>query len=373
MWYLGLMSGTSMDGIDIAALKTDGETIESFGPTGQRAYTAQERALLTEAMADAQAVTDRSARPGCLAEAEAMITHVHAGLIAQFLQQEEIEPRDVAAVGFHGQTLLHRPEKHLTIQIGDGDALADQTGMRVVWDMRAADVAAGGQGAPLVPVYHRALAVKSSVALPCVIVNLGGVANVTFITASEMIAFDTGPANALMDDWMLQRTGVPMDRDGAAAAAGRVWQDRVDTALNHPFLSLTPPKSVDRHDFDKAATSLTEGLSTEDGAATLAAFSVACLARARAHLPEPPLAWIMTGGGARNPTIVHMLGEALAPARVHAAESLGWETEFVEAQAFAYLAARSLKGLPLTYSGTTGVDRPLTGGRLSDPRLAKSA
>jgi anhydro-N-acetylmuramic acid kinase len=364
--YLGLMSGTSMDGIDIAALRTDGSTIEGFGPVGQRAYSADERGLLSRAMIDAQGLTDRAARTGVLADAEGMITKAHAELVARFLHDNSISISDVCAVGFHGQTVLHRPEKRLTVQIGEGASLAELTGVPVVWDMRAADVAAGGQGAPLVPVYHQALALGAQLKSPWVIVNLGGVGNVTYGDDKTLLAFDTGPANALLDDWMQRHTGDPIDRDGKAAAEGRVAKARIVEALQHPFLDQPPPRSADRHDFDVAAARLTEGLSLQDGAATLTAYSAACLEAAVRHFPMTPESWVITGGGARNPVLMQMLSEML-PGAILKAESLGWQAEYIEAQAFAYLAARSLKGWPLTFPGTTGVNAPLTGGLVSKP------
>ncbi|MEM8876803.1 MAG: anhydro-N-acetylmuramic acid kinase [Pseudomonadota bacterium] len=366
MLYLGTMSGTSMDGIDIAAIETDGDAVSGFGPVAQRAFEAKERALLVRAIEDAKGLKVREARPGALAEAEAMVTDAHVVLVAEFLRENEIHPESVSAVGFHGQTVLHRPEAQLTVQIGDGAALASRTGLRTVWDLRAADVAAGGQGAPLVPIYHRALVRNVRVETPCAVVNLGGVGNVSYVDGETLLAFDTGPANALVDDWMLRNAGVAMDINGATASKGRVQEDRIATALDAPYFALSPPKSVDRYDFDSLVDGLTEGLSVEDGAATLTAFSAACMARAVEHLPHAPETWVMTGGGARNPTFMAMLADRL-PGSVYAASHFGWQTEHIEAQAFAYLAARSLRGLPLTFPGTTGIATPMTGGVVSEP------
>lgn len=366
MLYLGTMSGTSMDGIDIAAVETDGDAVPGFGPVGQRAYTSDERALLVRAIEDARTIQTRSDRPGAVAEAEAMVTDAHVALIAAFLRDNAIPPGTVAALGFHGQTVLHRPELRLTVQIGDGQTLADRTGLKTVWDLRAADVADGGQGAPLVPVYHRALVRAGRIQSPCVVVNLGGVGNVSYIDGETLIAFDTGPANALVDDWMLRHKGVAMDVGGVTAATGRVHEDRIWTALEAPFFGLPPPKSVDRHDFDGLAAALTGGLSVEDGAATLTAFTAASMARAAGDMPQPPGTWVITGGGARNPTLMAMLAGRL-PGRVQSASDFGWQTEHIEAQAFGYLAARSLGGLPLTFPGTTGVAVPTCGGIVSEP------
>lgn len=253
---IGLMSGTSLDGVDVALIETDGESVAAFGPDLTLPYDARDRALFTQALEEAHALTDRDARPGILAEAERRLTERHAQALAAFFDAHPGH-RDVAALGFHGQTVLHRPEIGLTVQIGDGPALARAVrtltgapGPTLVYDLRAADVAAGGQGAPLVPVYHRALARGLSLPGPLLVLNLGGVANITFIDGeANPIACDTGPANALIDDFMKARTGVPLDRDGAAAAMGRVDEAALVRLLDHPFFARRPPKSLDRNDF----------------------------------------------------------------------------------------------------------------------------
>ena len=217
---IGLMSGTSLDGVDVALIETDGERIAGFGPTGYRPYSDEERALLRQALQEGAALTDRTARPGVLAEAEAFVTRVHAETVETFLATEHIDKSGIAIVGFHGQTVLHRPAARLTVQLGDGAALARRLGMSVVYDFRAADVAAGGQGAPLVPVFHQALARDLDRPHPIAVLNVGGVANVTFVDGGDPIACDTGPGNALIDDFMRARTGAPLDRDGDQAAQG---------------------------------------------------------------------------------------------------------------------------------------------------------
>ena len=361
---IGLMSGTSLDGVDVALIETDGEGIGRFGPTSYRAYTDGERDLLRKALADAVPMTDRNARPGVLADAEQLVTRAHAEAVTSFLQANNLSPADIDVIGFHGQTVLHRPEQKLTVQIGDGHALAGTLAMPVVFDLRAADVAAGGQGAPLVPVYHRALVRKLNDAGPAVVVNIGGVANVTYIDGETLIACDTGPGNALLDDFMLRRTGDAVDRDGRTAATGHADQGWIARALDRPFFLLPPPKSLDRNDF---AALTVDGLNTEDGAATLTAFTTASIARIAPMLPKPPASWIVVGGGASNPTLMAMLSKRLAPAAVVRGSDVGWSGDAVEAQAFAYMAARSLKGLPLTFPGTTGVPAALTGGVLAKP------
>jgi anhydro-N-acetylmuramic acid kinase len=366
---IGLMSGTSLDGVDVALLTTDGERVGGFGPTGYRAYSAAERALLREALSAATALSHRDARPGLIKDAERLVTDAHAEAVAALLAQHRLARSDIDVVGFHGQTVLHRPAERLTVQIGDGAALARTLGLPVVFDLRAADVAAGGQGAPLVPVYHRALVRHLEVQQldrqgPAAVLNIGGVANITYIDGDTLIACDTGPGNALLDDFMLRTTGEAVDRDGAHAARGRVDENWITRALDHPFFKAPPPKSLDRNDFGAFTV---EGMTTEDGAATLTAFTAASIAKIVDVLPKSPSDWIVVGGGANNPTLMAMLTARLAPASVTQGNDLGWMGDAIEAQAFAYLAVRSLKGLPLTFPGTTGVPRPLIGGVLAKP------
>ncbi len=359
---LGLMSGTSMDGVDAALIETDGAGRVVFGPFASFAYSEEDRALLRAALAEAVALTDRAARPGVLAEAERLVIERHAEAVAAFLRAEGVALASVDVIGFHGQTVLHRPQARLTVQIGDGAALARQLGIDVVFDMRAADVAAGGQGAPLVPVFHQALARAAGLPGHVVVANIGGVANITSLApGGDPLAGDTGPGNALLDDLMLERTGAAIDRDGACAARGRVDDAALAALTAHPFFAAPLPKSLDRNAFSRAAVA---ALSTEDAAATRTAFTAETLAGAVRALPTPADLVVVCGGGARNPTLMRMLA-ARAPCRVAAAEEFGWSAEAMEAQAFASLAVRSLKGLPLTFPTTTGVARPLAGGALA--------
>jgi len=279
------------------------------------------------------------------------------------LEEAELAPSDIALVGFHGQTILHRPSERRTWQIGDGATLARVTGIAVVNDFRAADVAAGGQGAPFVPLYHQVLA--RGMTRPVVVVNIGGVANVTFVgVKDELMAFDTGPGNAAIDDWAFAHTGEPVDRDGRLARAGRVDEAVLADLLDNPRFRQLPPKSLDRLDFPMSAV---EGLSAADGAATLTAFTAAAIARAQEHLPQTPKAWIICGGGRHNPVLMEAL-RARLPGDVMAAEDVGWRGDYLEAEAFAYLAVRSVKGLPLSLPSTTGVPHPMTGGVLHRPQ-----
>jgi anhydro-N-acetylmuramic acid kinase len=363
---IGLMSGTSLDGVDVALIETDGERIASFGPTGYRPYRDDEQDLLRRALQEGAALTDRSARPGILAEADAFVTGAHAETVASFLARERIDKSGVAIVGFHGQTVLHRPAARLTVQIGDGAALARRLGLTVAYDFRAADVAAGGQGAPLVPVFHQALARGLNRPHPIAVLNIGGVANVTFVDGGDPIACDTGPGNALIDDFMRARTGAPLDRDGDQAARGHVDDAFIERVLADGFFSRPYPKSLDRNAFAFAHIGLPH-FSVADGAATLSALTAASVARIVPHLPAAPRSWIVAGGGARNPILMRMLAERLEPATVETADAVGWSSQSIEAQAFAYLAVRCLRRLPLTFPATTGVSLPTLGGVIARP------
>jgi anhydro-N-acetylmuramic acid kinase len=278
------MSGTSLDGVDVALIETDGVGIDGFGPSGYRAYSEDERALLQQALREGAGLTSRSARPGVLAEAEAFVTRVHAETVEDFLAAERIDRAEVAVVGFHGQTVLHRPERGLTVQIGDGAALARRLFMTVVHDFRAADVAAGGQGAPLVPVFHQALARGLARPHPIAVLNVGGVANVTWVDGGDPIACDTGPGNALIDDFMRARTGAPLDRDGDQAAKGRVHEDFIARVLADGFFERACPKSLDRNAFAFVNLGLPD-FSVADGAATLSALTASAVGRILPHVP----------------------------------------------------------------------------------------
>ncbi len=388
MRALGLMSGTSLDGIDVAFIETDGDGVLVRGPAETFPYDAGMRKLLVRAMADAKTVTARDARPGCLAEAEAEVTERHITAVADFIARHQIARASIDVIGFHGQTVLHRPQEQLTLQLGLGARLAEKTGLPVVSDLRAADVAAGGQGAPLVPVYHQALVAKLA-QRPVAVVNIGGVANVTWIGRDgigrdgigqegigqegigkngqgrepRLIAFDTGPGNALLDDWMMKRAGIAYDEDGRTSGAGRVHEDVVHFYLSHAFFAAAPPKSLDR---DAYFSDLIDGLSLEDGAATLAALTASAIVRAREHMPEEPELWIICGGGRRNRTIMSLIAGRVQCAVVPA-EAVGLDGDSIEAEAWAYLAVRSLKGLPITFPGTTGVAQPMSGGVHAHP------
>jgi len=353
-----------MDGVDVALVETDGESVSRFGAYVSREYSPTERHILRGAVNAAKDMTDRSARPQAIADAEKLVTETHLKAIDELIQREGISHAAVDVAGFHGQTILHRPERRLTVQIGDGALLARRLKIPVVYDFRAADVAAGGQGAPLVPVFHRAL-LRAFDDGPIAVVNIGGVANVTYIDGdAEPIAFDTGPGNAPLDELMMSRSGKPMDEGGAVASSGKADEKLAAAALEHPFFARPPPKSLDRADFARFDF---KTLALPDALATAAEIVTAAIALSRKYLPKEPKRWIIAGGGARNPALVKLLREKLVPARVQTAEEIGWQSSAVEAQAFAFLAVRSMKSLPLSFPKTTGVPSPMAGGVLVKP------
>lgn len=362
---LGLMSGTSLDGIDIALVRTDGEGMVSRGPSRTYPYVPQQRSILQHALQDALAIKNRAERPGSLAEAEWSLTEWHALAVESFCQDFGLTSKNIDVIGFHGQTVIHRPERQLTVQLGDGPHLARRLKVRIAYDFRADDMAAGGQGAPLVPAYHRALA-QSLEVLPIAFLNIGGVSNVTWIGADgALIAFDTGPGNALIDDWALKMTGRPVDLDGRLAAAGRVNEAALAQFLGDPYFEERPPKSLDRNSF--ARLDLT-GMSPADGAATLTALTARSVALSRAWFPADPKCWVVCGGGRKNPTLMAALRVCLGlgPEGLVPAEAVRFNGDSMEAEAWAYLAVRSLKGLPITFPGTTGAPEPMTGGVLTE-------
>jgi anhydro-N-acetylmuramic acid kinase len=356
---IGLMSGTSLDGVDAALLDTDGEDVVRPGPSLTVPYDADVRAQLRRALETALGMTKGAAVPASILDAERVLTEVHARAVKALLDKAGLAAGDVDLIGFHGQTILHRPAQGWTWQIGDGALLARLTGIDVVNDFRSADVAAGGQGAPLMPLYHAVLARAAGLTEPVVVVNIGGVAQVTYIKGDLVLAFDTGPGNAPIDDWMQRHTGRPVDQDGAFAATGQIDEAAHYTMLDDPFFAQVPPKSLDRMDF---GTEAVEQLSPADGAATLTAFTAGALARAAEHFPQLAKSWIVSGGGRHNRTLMAMLKDRVGPSVVATGE-VGWDGDALEAQGFAYLAARSRKGLPLSLPTTTGVKAPMTGGK----------
>ena len=347
---LGLMSGTSLDGIDAAILRTDGAVVVGHGPCLEVPYDEGFRAELL-------AVVAGRGDPTAVGRA---LTIAHAEAVHKLLSEKAITKDNIEIIGFPGQTIRHEPAHRRTWQIGDGQLLAQLVGVDVVDDFRSADVAAGGQGAPLAPLYHQALA--RGMETPLAVLNVGGVANVSWIgPAGALVAFDTGPGNALIDDWVRRRTGAAMDADGKLASAGGVHADVLATMLDNPYFDAAPPKSLDRNDFDLQAV---RGLGLEAGAATLTEFTARAVAAGAQHFPSPPRRWLVAGGGRRNPALMAALRRVLT-APVDPVEQVGWRGDALEAEAFAYLAVRSVMGLSLSLPSTTGVPRPISGGRLN--------
>ena len=361
---IGLMSGTSMDGIDIALLRTDGENIVRHGPSEYFPYDQSLRAMWQNALITAKTITERTQRPGDLAQAERALTLCHAAAVNSFLLRHKLKASDIDLIGFHGQTVLHRPDDGLTVQIGDGPLLAEETGIDVVYDMRANDMVHGGQGAPLIPAYHAALAQNLPLEFetPAVFVNIGGISNLTHSGEDgQLSAFDSGPGNMLIDQWIEAHTGRAFDKGGETAARGAVVPALAERYMASPFFSANIRRSLDRGDFlppQKGDVSL------NDGARTLAHVTGAAILKSASYLPQRAKTYVVCGGGRLNPVIMAEFAEQAAKsgARVIAAEEAGFDGGAMEAEAWAYLAVRSQRGLPLTYPGTTGVKEPVTGG-----------
>lgn len=372
-WAIGLMTGTVLDGnIDIAMLRTDGRNILEFGPYRLAPYPPGLRDLLAEALEAAASWNFDGPEPAIFAKAEAELTRAQSDAVNAFLREEGIGAADIAVIGFHGQTVLHRaPEagrKGATRQLGDGALMAAITGIDTVFDFRSADIAAGGQGAPLAPVYHAALFRHAGAGRSSALLNLGGVANVTWWGGGdELAAFDTGPANAPINDWLARHGAGPFDADGRLASQGKVDEARLARLLDHPYFAQAYPKSLDRNSF---TASMAEGLTLEDGAATLTAFSAAAVGKGLDLLPLRPKSVILCGGGRKNPAFVE---EIRRRARVEPvmSENMGWRGDAIEAECFAFLAVRVLAGLPISFPTTTGAPAPLAGGRIArSPALA---
>lgn len=362
------MSGTSLDAVDMAVLDTDGEAIAGFGPAGERKLSPETRAQVQAAIADALVWPRGAPEPASFAPAARAIAEEHLAAARGFMAANGLSAGDFDLVGFHGQTVLHeRPSAERlgrTVQLGDAALLARGLGIPVVYDLRQADVAAGGEGAPLAPIYHAALVRYSGVLPPAGVLNLGGVANITLIGAREdaLRAFDTGPANGMIDLLVQERGAGRFDDGGRLALAGAVDTAALQALLDHPYFAAVPPKSLDRYDFSLDPV---RGLSLEDAAATLTAFTVEAVRLAMLWL-EAPNGLIVCGGGRHNPAIMAGLRAAL-PFPVRSAEDAGWRGDSIEAEAFAYLAARCVRGLPISFPGTTGAPQPMTGGRIAEP------
>lgn len=354
---LGLMSGTSLDGVDAALIETDGQQVHAFGPSLTVPYTAEQRQTLTDATQAALSWNFNGPAPNIFAEAEDALDAAHRIAI------REVEAGPIDLIGYHGQTVLHRPDRLKTLQLGRGQGLADTFECAVVFDFRSEDVAAGGQGAPLAPIYHQALVEFAALPGTSAILNLGGVGNVTLVTSNDLLASDTGPANGPLDSF-LERRGVSMDRDGEISRDGVPDFAQVERWLNSRFFQRQWPKSADRYDFDVIGD-LGES-SLVGGAATLCAFTALSAARTIRQIGVAPDRVVVCGGGRRNPTIMTMLQLEL-DCPVMPAETVGWDSDAIEAQAFAYLAVRVMRGLPNSFPTTTGVPTPIVGGRIAYP------
>jgi anhydro-N-acetylmuramic acid kinase len=382
---IGLMSGTSMDGIDAALIRTDGRRVTGRGPSVTIAYDGDQRRMIQAALSEAACLPGAVDVPAGFDELGKALAEWHAVAVNAVLNDAGLTPGGLDAIGFHGHTVFHAPRPDqgpgYTWQAGDGEVLARLTGVPVVFDFRSADVAAGGEGAPLAPAYHAALLGSNGDGLvgpsswPVAILNLGGVGNVTYIETpdrpEDILAFDTGPANALIDEWVEEKGHGAFDTGGELSSRGRVHEGLVQAALRHPYFDRPAPKSLDRLELQAlVADPAWRELGLEDGAATRAALTAASVAAARDHLPGTsanwPAAWYVTGGGRHNATLMAMLRDRLG-VPVEPVEALGWRGDCLEAEAFAYLAVRSLDGLPVSFPGTTGVRVPLTSGRTCFP------
>jgi anhydro-N-acetylmuramic acid kinase len=360
VWAIGLMTGTALDGfVDVALLKTDGEKVHEFGEYALFPYADADRLILQDAVTAARAWAFEGAEPAIFAQATEVITRIYASAIKQLLAQANISADQVAFVGGHGLTVLHRPDIGRTLQLLDGHALAKMVDIDVVYDFRSADMAAGGQGAPLAPIYHAAILAKAKSDPPSAILNLGGVANVTYWGGgSDIAAFDTGPANGPVNEWIEAHGQGSYDKDGAIASRGRVHEGRLLEILDHPWFDLPFPKSLDRYDFDAG---LVRGMSLEDGAATLTALVGATLNLALQQLPTRPSKLIVAGGGRKNPVMMADIARRCGVELVDA-DTVGLRGDAVEAECFALLVVRTAKGLPLSFPATTGVSLPTKGG-----------
>lgn len=369
LWSVGLMTGTVLDGhIDVAMLKTDGEQVLEFGPAVLAAYEPGVMDLLRQSLVAAREWQFDGPEPAIFSDAEAALTEAQSLAVQQLVKQSDMSMSDVGVIGFHGQTVLHRrPADGLsgcTRQLGDGQSMANSLNIPVVFDFRSADVAAGGQGAPLAPIYHAALMRRIALGSESAILNLGGVANITWQDSQgALVAFDTGPANAPLNDFVSNHGLGEMDKNGELASQGVVDENKLQELLQHPYLSESYPKSLDRFDF---SASMAAGYSAEDGAALLTAFTAAAVGLGLDKLPKRPTQLVVSGGGRHNPVLMQELRKRAGVAVVYS-EDIGLRGDMVEAECFAFLAVRTLYELPISFPTTTGVLAPMKGGRIAYP------
>ena len=361
------MSGTSMDGVDSSIVETDGQTITKLGENHFKEYPGWLKLKMRQLIANVQ---EQKIDEFYLKEVERDITKIHAEVVEELLINANLRAGEVDIIGFHGHTIDHRPQDKFTWQIGDGKFLAEKTKIDVICNFRENDIKLGGQGAPLLPLYHKAIV--PSELYPAAVVNIGGVSNITYIDDKNLIAFDTGPGNALIDDIIFENTGRHFDEEGKVAMAGRVLDDLLLPMLDNLYFSRKPPKSLDRNQFQKIVVSMLGGKFKEatfaNKVTTLSEFTVHAIAKANQHLPLTPKNWLICGGGVHNKYIMGRLKESL-PGSVKPINKINKDlnVNFIEAQGFAFLAVRSLLGLPLTYASTTGVktdSQSATGGVL---------
>jgi len=346
IWSLGLMSGTSLDGVDVAWLQTDGTTIKKIGEGLMVPYPMPLREKI-------RSILGQNVMTLEVKSIERELTLFQAQIVKE---AQKIQSFDV--IGFHGQTIFHAPP--FTRQIGDGELLAKEVGVDVIYDFRSQDMKQGGQGAPLVPIFHRAL-IETEV--PIAIVNVGGVANMTWMQKDwPLIACDTGPGGALLDDWTLKTIGLPYDENGLLSSQGKVNEACVQQWLAQAYFAKSYPKSLDRNDFNGLIKDI-EIMSPADGAATLVELTARSIIHALTQMPALPQKLYVTGGGRRNLHLMQRL-RALASYSVDSVEDLGWDGDLLEAFAFAYLAVRVKAGLPTSFPTTTGVNQPVSGGKL---------
>ena len=356
-WCVGMMSGTSLDGIDVAAIETDGKKVFQKTEGVTYPYTPAFQEKIQNILGEITPTKETQV-------VEKELTELHAKAFEKYIKKIGFSKKDVDLIGFHGHTIMHRPPSRYkdpsTWQIGDGQLLREKTGVPVVYNMRTNDLAHGGEGAPLVPLYQKAL--TEGFDLPLAIINIGGISNVAWIgPENKVLAFDMGPGNSLLDQWVFQKTQKKFDEDGALARAGHVHDKILQNFMTHPYFFQKPPKSLDRLDFNLESV---QELPTEDGAATLVGVTAQSIEKGTKFLPQKPQQYILTGGGRHNKHLVKRISDVLAPIPVKTAEALGWDGDFMEAEAFAYLAVRALKKYPLTLPTTTGVEKPISGGVL---------
>jgi len=361
------MSGTSLDGIDVALLDTNGETIEAFGPSYFRRYSPKEREIIEAATQAALKWNFDGVAPNIFAQAEEIVDSAHIEAVQQFIKTHSLESDEIDLIGYHGQTILHRPpdgkNKGQTLQLGNGNRVANMLKLDTVYDFRSNDMVQGGQGAPLAPVFHRALVKTAQLEGVTGILNVGGVSNITIISKDgTLVATDCGPGNGPLDSWMSQNNAGSYDKDGRASMAGTADFALVERWLKREFFEKPVPKSADRWDFD--VLDQMQVLSLENGAATLTVFTAMAIKDTLSKMQQTTDNIVVCGGGRLNPTFMLALKEQNI-GDIRSAENIGWQGDDIEAQAFAFLAARHVNDLPLSYPTTTGVSEAVTGGILA--------